>query len=475
MARHVLHGQLTTFFWGQAYGGSQEALLTAPVFAIVGSTWLALRIVPMTLSAVTALVLWRVGRRTIGEPAAAVAAALYWLWPPFEIYKLTHQWGFYASGVLYCALLLLCALRVVEEPSLLRTGLLGLVLGLALWEDQQLIPVMLPLVAWTVWRRRDSLRQLWPALPLALLGALPWILWNARHDWTSFVSTIADTTTYQHRLRIFASPLLPMLLGLRAPFTQRPLLATALTDALYAALLMLFAYGAYRARRRNASLLYAIAILFPFIYAIAPQTLFSQEPRYLLTLSPIIALLLAQLATDYPRALVLFALAGAVSVVQPEADGDVLPDRPGQPADRAPQHPAADPDARPSPRRPCVRRLLGRLPDRLRHPRTHHRGRKQAHTRHLHREPDTRIAQPRHPLPALRERGSGLPPHRLRLLQLAGRQAPKAAAPRQGTTRRARIHTPHHRQPERLPPAACDCRLTGSSHPGHIRHSPGGG
>ena len=27
MARHILHGQITTFFWGQAYGGSQEALL----------------------------------------------------------------------------------------------------------------------------------------------------------------------------------------------------------------------------------------------------------------------------------------------------------------------------------------------------------------------------------------------------------------------------------------------------------------
>ena len=35
MARHILHGQFTTFFWGQGYGGSQEALLTAPIFAVV--------------------------------------------------------------------------------------------------------------------------------------------------------------------------------------------------------------------------------------------------------------------------------------------------------------------------------------------------------------------------------------------------------------------------------------------------------
>ena len=36
MARHVLDGELTTFFWRQAYGGSQEAILTAPLFWVVG-------------------------------------------------------------------------------------------------------------------------------------------------------------------------------------------------------------------------------------------------------------------------------------------------------------------------------------------------------------------------------------------------------------------------------------------------------
>src|SRR5215467_12916871 len=44
MARHILDGQLTTFFWGQAYGGSQEALLAAPVFAVFGSSYAALRV-----------------------------------------------------------------------------------------------------------------------------------------------------------------------------------------------------------------------------------------------------------------------------------------------------------------------------------------------------------------------------------------------------------------------------------------------
>ena len=100
MVDHAMHGDLSTFFWGQAYGGSQEALVTVPVFWVAGSSWLTLRLVPMALSAAAALVVWRVGRRTIGEPAAAVAGVLAWIWPPFLVYKLTHQWGFYASGTL---------------------------------------------------------------------------------------------------------------------------------------------------------------------------------------------------------------------------------------------------------------------------------------------------------------------------------------------------------------------------------------
>lgn len=315
MARHILNGQFTTFFWRQGYGGSQEALLAAPGFLVFGSGWLTLRIVPIALSAVAALVLWRAGRRTIGEPAAGVAAAMFWIFPPFVIYKLTHEWGFYSSGVLYCGLLILLALRVVERPDRLRVGLFGLVLGLAFWETEQIVPVAAPLVLWTVWKQRQCLRRLWIAVPAALLGALPWLVWNIRHDWGSFTSPIADTTTYEHRLRLFFSPIVPMMLGLRAPFSQEPIVLGALTDVIYLALLGLFLFGAYRARRRSSSALYLIVAVFPFIYAIDPETLVEHDPGYIVILSPVLVLLLAQVATSFPRAAALLVLAGAVSIV----------------------------------------------------------------------------------------------------------------------------------------------------------------
>jgi hypothetical protein len=314
MTRHVLDGELTTFYWGQAYGGSQEALLTAPVFLIGGSSWLALRMIPIALSAIAALLVWRVGQRTIGEPAALVAAGVFWIWPPFVLYQLVHQQGFYASNVVYCGLLLLLALRLVERPDRIRVGLFGLVLGLAFWQTAQIVPVAAGVIGWTIWKQAPRLRQLWLAVPFAVLGALPWIIWNARHDWESL--NMPDYGDKAHSLRLLVSPVLPMMVGLRAPFSAELLLPAALTYLIYVGLVAAFAYGAFKARHRSSSLLYVVVAVFPFVYVISPKTVHSLgTPRFIVVLGPVLALLLAQMATKYFRAAAILALALAVSVV----------------------------------------------------------------------------------------------------------------------------------------------------------------
>ena len=314
MARDALNGYLTTFFWGQSYGGSQEALLAAPLVSVFGPSWIALRIVPITLQAVAALFIWRVGLRTIGRTPAAVAAAVYWIWPPFLVYYLTHSYGFYGSGVAYCALLLLLALRVVERPDRVRVGVLALVVGLAFWQTPQIVPIAAPVLAWTIWRQPSCLRQLWLAAPLTVIGALPWLVYNLRHDWASFALS-EDVTTYQSRVRNLFSPLLAMTIGLRSPYTAKLLLPHLLTYLIYAILLVLFVMGAIRTHRRNASILYAVAIVFPFIYAIEPKTRNTAEPRYLMIATPILTLLLVQLVTTFRRAVAAVLIACVLSAV----------------------------------------------------------------------------------------------------------------------------------------------------------------
>ena len=58
-----------------------------------------------------AVLVWRVGRRTVGEPAARIGAALFWIWPPFLVWWSTKARGFYGSGLVLglAALLLVCA------------------------------------------------------------------------------------------------------------------------------------------------------------------------------------------------------------------------------------------------------------------------------------------------------------------------------------------------------------------------------
>lgn len=316
MARHVLHGHLSTFYWGSSYGGTIESVLTAPIFAAFGTGWLALRIVPIVLSGIAALLVWRIGRRLYGEPAAAVAGAVLWVWPPFLVAHLVQQQsGFYASGLVLGTLLILLALRLADEPTAWRAAWFGLATGVALWDDVQLLTIVVPLVAWLCWRHRRVLSVAWIAVPLVIVGASPWIVWNLRHDFGSFNTHISTSSSYPQRLRLFLSPLLPMLLGLRTPYSQRPLLSTVVADLALLAVLAGFLYGAYRTRRRDVSVLYAIGIVFPFVYAFTRATVLTEEPRYLLLLSPVLALLAGHAVSSFRRTRLLGAVALGVAML----------------------------------------------------------------------------------------------------------------------------------------------------------------
>jgi hypothetical protein len=211
--------------------------------------------------------------------------------------------------------LLLLALRVVERPDRIRIGVLGLVVGLAFWQTPQIVPVAAPIVAWTIWKEPRALRQLWVGAPAAALGASPWIVWNAVHGWKSLIAG-PTLDTYARSLRLFVSPLLPMTLGLRAPFSAQLLLPHALTFVVYAALLAAFAFGAVRARRRNVSLVYAVAAAFPLVYALSPKTADNESfPLYVVVVMPVLVLLVAQLGKTRWRAAAVLAAACAVSII----------------------------------------------------------------------------------------------------------------------------------------------------------------
>ncbi len=193
-----------------------------------------MRIVPIALGAATALVVWRIGRRTIGELPAIVAGCVMWIWPPYVIWKLDVWHGFYGSDLLYSALIILFALRLDERPSRRDAGVFGLLLGLAFWQTLQIVPIAAPAVLWLTVRRPGVWRYAWIAVPAALIGAAPWLISNLRHDWWTFDLPSAETP-YLNGLRGGFDGTFPMLLGLRVPFSSEWLFGAVGSGLIYAA------------------------------------------------------------------------------------------------------------------------------------------------------------------------------------------------------------------------------------------------
>lgn len=315
MARHLLHGEVSVFYWGQSYGGTPEVGLIAALFGITGPSTTTLRLVPIALYAISGLVLWRIGRRTIGERVATVAALLFWIWPAYFVWRSTREYGYYGVLLLTGMLVVLLALRLRERPNAYDAGFLGLALGYGWWTSPQIVLVAVPAVAWLAWRQP----RVWRYTPLVVLmaggAAAPWLSWNIGHHWASLHPDPGLPSSYGFRLARFFLDALPTALGLRVLFVRDWLPEPLLGEILFSALCVVLLAVLLRARR-SLELVLAILLPFPFIYASSPFTGFRIEPRYLgllaPLLAPLLALLVAPLLKDLRIAAV--ALAGALAL-----------------------------------------------------------------------------------------------------------------------------------------------------------------
>ena len=314
MARHILHGQLPTFFWGQTYGGTQETFVTAALFWIFGASTTALRVTPIFCWAAATVLLWRVARRLLGEQQARFAAALFWMSPVFFVWKSTRAHGFYGAGLVFGLWSILAALRLRERVSVRDLASLGLALGLGWWATPEIAILGLPAVAWLVWTKPAVLRGAPVAAVAFLLGGLPWWLYNIRHDWPSLhAHNGGGGSSALGHLHNLASSTLPTALGLRLPFSLSWLPDIEIGVALYALALGGFIWLLVR-RPPGLVLPLLAAVVFPILYAASPYASLESEPRYLTLLVPVFALLAAYTAGSPPRALAVFLGAGAFSI-----------------------------------------------------------------------------------------------------------------------------------------------------------------
>jgi len=308
----ILHGTLPVFFPGQGYGGTQEPFLAAPLVAVFGLGAGAIRAVVVGLWAASAVLVWRIGLRVLDERRAVFAAVLFWIWPTYFDWKSTRAHGFYGSELFFGLAILLLVLRLAERVRRSDLVLLGLALGGGLWSSPQVAIVALPALAWLVWRHREVVRGAWIVLGAAVVGALPWLLGNLRHDWYSLHPGRNEGAWSAHLHNLVVSTL-PEALGLRLAWSYEWLGSAALGYAVYLALLVGFVWLLVRWPRRLEPLL-LVAVCFPVFYFVSPYTWLQTEPRYLTLVLPVFALLIAYPLTTWLCAACVLAAAVAFTV-----------------------------------------------------------------------------------------------------------------------------------------------------------------
>ncbi|MFG1890602.1 hypothetical protein ACGFIR_22415 [Micromonospora sp. NPDC049051] len=179
-ALHIARGQeFPVWFYGQAYMGTLEAYLAAPVFALAGPSTLGLRLPVLALYAAFVVLAWRLTLRLTGDRwFALLVVALLALGSDRVVKNQLIAGGGYpemnAAGV---ALAVLAYDLAAGRPGrrLPRWAAWGFLAGLMVWVD----PLVLPYVAATgavllAYRRRELRGRAGVLLgAAALLGAAP--------------------------------------------------------------------------------------------------------------------------------------------------------------------------------------------------------------------------------------------------------------------------------------------------------------
>ncbi len=296
IARHMLDGDFTPMYWLSPYGGTLESAVAAAVFAVVGSSVLALKLTTLGVFIVAGVLTWRVGTRTVGPRAALVGAALYWVFPAYLVWWTTKARAYYGMGVLLGLVVLLLVLRLRERDSRVDAAVLGLALGLGWWTTPGVVLIALPALVWLVARRPAILRLALFAVPGLVLGLAPWVAWNARNGWLSleFGPGAGYTSTYAGRLEHLFVHVLPTWLGMRVPFSLEWVAGPLLGWAVVVPAIAAFVVALVRRKEDGLEPLLVVAAAFPLLYAFSTYTYYFAEPRYVVYVAPVLALLLGR-------------------------------------------------------------------------------------------------------------------------------------------------------------------------------------
>ncbi len=187
-ALHIARGDgFPVWFYGQAYMGTLEAYLAAPLVALAGPSVLVLRLPTLALYALFLLLSWRLTRRLGGDRWYALLVVAVLALGSDRVVKnqLIAGGGYPELNPAGTALALLTVALCVTGAGarLPRWAAWGLICGVLLWVDPLILPYVLTLGALLVARRRRELagRAGVVLTGALLLGAAPMLVDSIRH------------------------------------------------------------------------------------------------------------------------------------------------------------------------------------------------------------------------------------------------------------------------------------------------------
>lgn len=152
------------------------AFFLIPIYWIFGRSWLAVGLVQIGVAALTALLVYEIGRRFVSARVGLIAAVLATL-NPYFVWHDVHVNREILDQLLAAALTLLALVAAERRQSLRIAALLGATLGLAILGNTRLLFLPLLIVAFLVWQARAWRGALVLGAACALVLA-PWVIRN---------------------------------------------------------------------------------------------------------------------------------------------------------------------------------------------------------------------------------------------------------------------------------------------------------
>ncbi len=310
MARHILQGERPVFYYMQPYMGSLEAYMAAGMFALLGSSTFALKLVPLIAALLFTALIFATGYRLGGLASAVLSGLLVAIPPAFLALWSLKARGGYIEIMVFGQLMILLTMRIAKRGTVLlwEAGLLGLLAGLALWTNPLIGVYMLPIAIYLLLALRKKVVGVWlvPAAAGVFVGAYPLLEYNLTHRLATADAMLGGGWSLReapHYLGEFFRVSLPILAGFaQASSSQQlfwPRFASSWAGHSQVAVgLAIFSLAVLAAGGRalldllrgrsqgnsGKSLLVLLLVVVPTVFVVSKFRDLVTEPRYLLPL-----------------------------------------------------------------------------------------------------------------------------------------------------------------------------------------------